>query len=196
MGVLHSLVEHTRALAAYLPNGRMFEAKLLDGSNLNQLLRGLSGELRAVEGYVLELEREYFPDETELFISEWERAVGIPDACFPGTGTVAERRAHVLVKLAASGVQTAADFVALGALFGKVINVIPLSSLAFPPYDVPFFATGADSRYVIIIEGENLVSGLPPYDVPFDVVAGEDILACVLEQLKPDNTKLLLRNTN
>lgn len=196
MGILHSIAEHARSLAAYLPNGRVFEAKNIDGSNLNQLINGLSGELRKAEGYLLTLEEEYFPDKTVLYIEEWERAVGIPDDCFPGTGTIDERMSHIIAKLSSLGIQTAGDFEALALLFGQVVEVIPLSSLAFPPYSVPFFPTDARSRYVIIVQGVDLVSGVPPYDVPFDLLVGQTVLECLFNRLKPDNVKLILRNTN
>lgn len=194
---IHALSEHTRALAAYLPNGKMFEAKNIDDSNFNQLLKGLAGELRTAEGYLVTLGEEYFPDLTVLFLPEWERAVGIPDSCFPGTGDIDERRSRVLIKLASLGVQTAQDFVDLGALFGKTVTVVPLTDLAFPPYDVPFLPVGfPEARFTFIIEGVDLVLNVPPYDVPFSLVTGTNTLECLFNKVKPANTKIIIRNIN
>lgn len=194
---LHSVAEHARALAAYMPNGRMFEAKNLQGSNFNQLLQGIAGEIRTTEGYLVTLEAEYFPDETTLFIPEWEQALQIPDDCFPGTGTDDERRTHILIKLASLGVQTAEDLVDLALLFGKVVNVFPLSEEAFPPYAVPFTPVSLpEGRYVIVVTGEDLVTNVPPYDVPFDVVDSESLMECLFKKLKPENCALIFRNTN
>ena len=74
----HSLNEHARSLADYLPNGRLFEAKNINDSNFRQLLLGLSGELFTAEGYLITLENEYIPDQTTLFLDEWEQAI---EAC-------------------------------------------------------------------------------------------------------------------
>ena len=69
---------------------------------------------------------------TEL-LTRWESAVGIPDSCFPGTGTIDERRAHVLLKLAKMNVQTAEEFVTLGISLGFLdIKVFPLQEVSFP----------------------------------------------------------------
>lgn len=195
--IKHSLAEHVRSLAAYLSNGKLFEAKNILGSNFNRLLRGFSGELRTAEGYLDTFETEYFPDETVLFLDEWESALGIPDGCFDGTGTADERRENILVKLAALGIQTTQDFIDLALRFGKVVNVFPLSDEAFPPYAVPFTPIQLhEGRFVIVITGVDLVTGVPPYDVPFDLTVGESLMECVFKKLKPDNCDLIFRNTN
>jgi uncharacterized protein YmfQ (DUF2313 family) len=193
----HSLAQHVRSLAAYLPNGKLFEAKNILGSNFNQLLRGFSGELRTAEDYLVTLEKEYFPDETVLFLNEWESALGIPDGCFDGTGTADERRENILVKLAALGVQTAQDFIDLALIFGKIVDVHPLSDEAFPPYAVPFTPVLLhEGRFVIVVTGTDLVTGVPPYDVPFDLTGGESLMECVFKKLTPGNCALIFRNTN
>lgn len=195
--IRHSLAKHVRSLAAYLSNGKLFEAKNILGSNLNQLLRGLSGELRTAEDYLVTLEAEYFPDETVLFLDEWEGALGIPDGCFDGAGTADERRENILIKLAALGIQSAQDFIDLALRFGKVVDVFPLSEEAFPPYAVPFTPIQLhEARFVIVVTGVDLVTGVPPYDVPFDLTEGESLMECLFKKLKPENCDLIFRNTN
>lgn len=191
------LEAHTRALADYLPNGRLFEAKNISDSNFRQLLRGLAGELFTAQGYLCTLEVEYFPDATVLFIEEWERALGIPDECFPGTGSIDDRRRDVVVKLSALGVQTATDFEELALVFGKVVTVTPLSEEAFPPFAVPFNPISlTEARFTIVVSGVDLVANVPPYDVPFDLFPGETILECLLRIQAPENCNVLFRNTN
>lgn len=193
----HNIEEHANSLAHYLPGGRTFEAKNIDGSNLRQLLRGLAKEMQRAEAYLISMDVGYLSDTNPLYVAEWERAVGIPDDCFDTSGTLAQRWANVKTKLASLGIQTVDDFIRLAAIFGKVINVRPLSSELYPPYSVPFYpVTKAGSRYTLIIEGVDVVSSVPPYDVPFDVLGGEDILQCLFDRLKPDNVVVILRNTN
>ena len=188
---------HAQSLADYLPNGILFEAKNINDSNFRQLLRGLSGELFTAQGYITEFENEYFPDRTNLFLSEWEQALSIPDDCFSGTGSNDDRRRDIIVKLSILGVQTASDFVALALVFGKIVTVTPLSDEAFPPYAVPFTPLSLpDARFVIVVTGEDLVSGLPPYDVPFDLINGESILECLINSVAPSNCKVIFRNSN
>ena len=76
----NSLSNHADALSDFLPNGPLFEAKKIGDSNLRNLLEGFSGELVTAEGYVKTFDDEYSPLTTVLFIEEWERALGIPDA--------------------------------------------------------------------------------------------------------------------
>jgi hypothetical protein len=76
-------------------------------------------------GYLKSYSEEILPDQTVLFISEWERALGIPDGCFKGAGTLNERRRDVLTKLAALGLQTEKDFEDIAKIFDLTVDVIP-----------------------------------------------------------------------
>ena len=195
--IKHNTEEHADALADYMPNGRLFEAKKIGNSNYRQLLRGIAGELFTAEGYLVSLNDEYLPDQTVLFIEEWESALGIPDDCFNADGTTDERRTNILTKLAALGVQAAQDFIDLALVFGKIVEISSLAEEAFPPFSVPFSPSSfPDARFIIVVTGENLLSSAPPYDVPFDLIVGESVLECVFKKLKPANCGILFRNSN
>jgi uncharacterized protein YmfQ (DUF2313 family) len=133
----------------------------------------LATEFKRGEDYLITLENEYFPDNTSLFLDEWEKAIGIPDTCFPGNGTTEERRLHIVLKLSSLGVQTASDLEELALLFGLTLTV-----------------TGQD-QFTIRVEGSGISSSWPPYDVPFDVGGGANVLTCLFEHLIPANTDLL-----
>lgn len=166
---------HVQALVAYIPNDRTFEAKNIEGSNFRQLLRGVAGELFRAQGYLTTLELEYLPDQTTLFIPEWESFVGIPDDCFLGTGTITERRRDILVKLSSLGVQTAQDFVDLAAVFGVVVTV-----------------TAGAVPYTIIVNFPEFVGDSFPYSFPIvfgDTVQG--LLKCVFDKLIPAHSKVI-----
>lgn len=192
-----SLEEHTNALAAYMPNGRLFEAKNINDSNFRQLLRGLAGELFTSQGYLITFENEYFPDATDLFLSEWEQALGIPDECFLGLGTNNQRRRDIITKLSALGVQTADDFVALGEIFGVTVTLTTGDTAgSFPmSYPVLFFKTPADSRYTTIVNFPLPTGGFFVYDFP--IVFGDDTqstLRCLFSRLKPANCQIVFRS--
>lgn len=187
-----SLDEHVQSLAAYLPNGKLFEAKNIQDSNFRQLLRGLSGEIFNAQGYLATLENEYIPSLTTLFIEEWERALGIPDECAPGSGTITERRRDIVVKLASLGVQTAEDFVALAALYGIVVTVTPLSDES---PTLPVGVSEVEARYIFVVTGPGLTISVPPYDVPFNLFGDETILQCLINRQAPSNCAVIYRNT-
>jgi uncharacterized protein YmfQ (DUF2313 family) len=191
------LERYADSLAAYLPGGALFQSRSIQNSNFRKLLRGLAGELFRSNGLLKSYSEEIIPDLTNKFLDEWESALGIPDNCFTGTGTNDERRRDILTKLAALGVQTAEDFEALALVFGKEVTVKQLSTEALPPYDVPFtVASLPGSRFVIVVEGENIATNTPPYDVPFLVFDSESLLECVFKRLKPANCAIIFRNIN
>ena len=187
----HDIHDHTNALADFMPNGPLFEAKKISDSNFRKLLQGFASELFTAEGYIKTFDEEYSPLTTVLFIEEWESALGIPDSCFVITGTIDERRSQILTKLASLGIQTVSDFVALGLIFGKVVTVEPLDEMASPPVTVIF----PDARFTIVITGVGLVSGLPPYDVPFTPESNESTIKCLFNAVKPANCKIIFVNT-
>lgn len=192
--IRHSIEDHTNALAQYLPNGKMFEAKNIHDSNFRALLRGLAGELFTAEGYLVDLDEQYFPDTTEQFLAEWESALGIPDACFSGIGTYNERRRDVIVKLSSLGIQTALDFEALGDVFGIPVTVKPGTDHAVFPMTFPIYFTSdvLASKYVIIVTFEVDESSKFPLTFPFTF--GDEsigILECLFGKLKPSNCDIV-----
>lgn len=181
---------HAKALSAYLPDGPLFEAKNIADSNFRQLLLGLSGELFTAQGYLTTLNDEYLPDETTLFLNEWERALGIPDACFSGAGSIIDRRRDIVVKLAALGMQTAEDFVRLGELYGITLTVTPLAD-EFP---LPAGIGEVEARYTMVVTGPLLIGEVLPYDVPFLLLTGESILQCLINTQDPVDCAVIYRN--
>lgn len=182
---------HVDALAAYLPNGPLFEAKNIADSNFRQLLRGLAGELFTAQGYLRDLDDEYVPDRTTAFLAEWEAALGIPDGCFNATGDVLERRRDVLVKLVGLGVQTAADFEHVAEVFGEVVTVIP--GAEYTNYPAPEPAPD-QKRYYTVIEYTTPEGVGFPYTFPFPLGSGAlSVLECVFTKLAPANCRVLFR---
>lgn len=91
------------------------------GLPLAQYLRGQASiwALTVATKTQLLLEVEAFPDTTTLMLPEWERAAGLPEACFQDTDqTVEGRRALLLRKLTTEGGQSRAYFTKLAADLG------------------------------------------------------------------------------
>lgn len=183
-----SLDEYTDSLAAYVPGGPLFSAKGVEGTTFRKLLRGLAGELFRVNGLIKEYAEQIIPDNTVKFVTEWERAVGIPDDCFKGDGSINDRRRNVLVKLASLGVQTIADFEAIALIFGIVTQVVPGSASG-----ITTFASKKIERFTIVI---NLTQPKSfPYTFP--ITFGDDtvtLLECLFRKLKPANCQVLFES--
>lgn len=193
----HSVEEHAQSHADYLPTGKRWRAKNIDESNIRKLLRGFGASSKRQEETFNAFWDEMFPDTSTEFLDDFERAVGIPDDCFSGTGTLEERRRDVIIKLTGLYVTTKQDFIDLAKLLGFTIEISRPVEDAFPPYDVPFTPVSLKTaRFTWIIRGANLLSGVPPYDVPFIPSESDEgnILQCLFNKLKPANTSLLYEN--
>lgn len=68
-----------------------------------RLLAGLSGLRAAVEERGLDLVEESDPRTTDELLSDWERALGLPDECLPDPETTAERRTLVTARAVGVG---------------------------------------------------------------------------------------------
>ncbi len=181
-----SLEEYTDSLAAYVPGGRLFAAKGIEGTTFRKLLRGLAGELFRVNGLIKEYAEQIIPDKTVKFVTEWERSLGIPDDCFKGSGTIDERRRDVLVKLASLGVQTIADFEAIALIFGVVVQVVPGSASGI------IFASKKIERFTIVIN----ITLPEAFPYTFPITFGDDttvLLECLFKKLKPANCQVLFQ---
>lgn len=191
--------QYTDSLARYMPGGDLFASRNVADSTFRKLLQGLSGELFRCNGLIKEYFEQIIPDTTTKFVGEWESALGIPDDCFLGTGTLEERRLHVIVKLASLGVQTAQDFVDLALLFGITVTVTNGALHGTFPMEFPivFFDSSKDARFTIIVEFDEPNVDVFPYTFP--ITFGNTtltIITCLFENLKPANTKVLFRSVD
>lgn len=191
--IVRTINEQAQSLANYMPGGKLFRIKNFQNSNFRKLLTGLAGELFTADGYLRSYSQEILPDQTVLFIDEWEKAVGIPDDCFSGTGSIDERRTHVLVKLASLGVQTAQDFEDLATLFGISVSVTPGYDHTVFPLTFPILLMDAvDSMYTIVITFSVTINA--QFILTFPITFGDPIigiLECLYGKLKPANCQLI-----
>lgn len=182
--------DHTQALSDYLPSGYTFEAKNVNDSNLRALLRGLASELKITQDYISEFEKEYFPDTTVKFLSEWESALGIPDDCLIIESSNESRLVNIIVKLANMNLQVKQDFVDMAALFSVAVTVnagVDLMSQIN-------FDSITTARNTIVIDFP-----LPPgnnFTYDYAIIFGDLVqvtIQCLFERQKPAETVLLFR---
>lgn len=189
----HTKEQHADVLADYLPNDDFWKAKKIDGKKLRQLLLGLALTAQKAEDQLETVWEELDPSTTTLFINDWESALGIPDDCFSGTGTIEDRRLHVIIKLSSS-VQTADDFVALAALLGLEVTVEAGNSPnALLPLNIPFIVLGPPqvTGFTILVTLA-VTTAVLPLNIPFIVGdAKVSILKCIFNKLKPANVNII-----
>lgn len=188
--------DHLDSISQYLPSGKMWEAKNIHDSNFRQLLTGLSSELFTSQGYLTDFEQEVFPDETNLFLSEWEKSLGLPDKCLKIADNNNDRRRDIIVKLTKMAVQTADDFVVLAAMYGLIATVQPaIEVISFPvSFPIPLFNSARDARYTIYVNISNAQNDFFTYAFP--VVFGnsiQSIVECLFNRVKPTNTQIIFR---
>lgn len=181
--------------AAHLPIGGVYEAAWRNDSNLRKLLRGLGEELFRVEAEIFRLCMEFDPSRTMDLISEWETSVGIPDSCFKTTASLQERRNQVLVKLRGFIVRSAADFIALAALFGEVIVIEPGKHRGVYPmcYPVIYYPTAEQARFTMIVHFPEVAAAtypLGPYPFPY-VRQRLGIVECLIRRVRPANVNVV-----
>lgn len=185
-----TLEEQADSLARYIPSGRAFDACRVEGTEVRKLVSGFAEELVRMAEALRLFREDIVPDTTEYFIDEWESAVGIPDDCFFGTGTDAERRRDIVVKLASSGVQTTSDFVELASIFGISLEVIPGKvAEAEPSISFPDDKTARNT--IVINFGIDPATGLP-YELPFPLGDSRtETIRCLFSSLKPATSDIL-----
>lgn len=190
--------EHAISLAAFMPLGVAFEDKVDNEEVYGQFIEALACEVKRSYDSMNDLSEDYDILVTDELLEQWESAVGIPDGCFPATGTRAERRLHVLIKFAKMNVQTAEEFIELIELLGFSVELTPGADIGvFPlPFPIEFFGTAAQARYTIVVylDSNNAVFPLP-FPIEFASSANA-IVECVLNLAKPANVEVLLRFTS
>jgi len=193
----HTNEEHTQAIANLLPNGRVFASKNISNSNFRRYLSIFAPEVCRFESLMLEISREHDINEADLLLDRWERAIGIPDDCFPGTGPLPERRLHVIIKLACMNVATKADFLNIADKLGFPDVQIRSGIEGSFPYIFPYimFDSDKEARFTMIV---TFPAGPPqetfPYTFPYVFVQNTlDILKCIYLKISPANVNVIFQ---
>jgi len=198
----HKIEEHADAIGNYFFDGKLANAKQINGSNLRKLFYGLAGQ----NSYVDQIFEEAWKNTNILttdnidYIRLWEAAVGIPDNVFIDTESLSidDRKNQVLLKLRGLGTLTEQDYIDLAALFGVAISIThPIDNL-YPPYNVPFtpFGSAKQARFTMIITGNGLATdNFPPYSVPFTPTKLYSEVRELFDIIKPANVKHIYYNS-
>lgn len=116
MAVARTAADYHQQLVALLPPGPAWEEEYQP--ELHALLKAFAAEFARVDARGLQLQNESFLDGFHELLTDWERVLDLPDDCLGATGTVAERKTMVRLRLTELGGQTPAYYVQLAARLG------------------------------------------------------------------------------
>lgn len=190
----------------HLPVGVAWIAFRMPGKVAYRLFQGFAAAYEAMSAALCRAHAELDPRQTTDLISEWEAAVGLPDACLPAAIDIAERRRWVMWRLAKRRWMRAADWHDLAALFGLQIVITPgwlvqkpaLYAATYPKrYDL-FPKLGRFHVFINIIglDAGGYDYGSPDrgegYPVPYgDTSPSFAGFQCLIERVKPANVVIV-----
>lgn len=175
-----------------LPPGRAWRMP----GRLGLLLDALSDEMSRTESLAAYVAAQLFPQGTTDYLSAWEAALGLPDACAPNVLPDDLRRQAIVSRLRGLSGMSRAEIEEWMAAFGVDADVVE-----FRPFLIGHSAVGdalADARwrYAWAITGDLSVS---KYAVVGEAVVGDPIAApesraefilCALRHIMPAHTIL------
>jgi uncharacterized protein YmfQ (DUF2313 family) len=197
----YSEEQFTNFLAELLPQGRAMAQKYREGTNTRRYLGAKSKEFKRFFDSMVDFIEQLDPRTTDIYLSEWESALGIPCQCIPLETDKVQRRNNIILKLSSLSVQTEQDYINLAALYGFTIafdttNAFPYT---FPmtfdestciggfPYTFPLILTSGDpsiDKFLFCISGN--------FDT--DPTAAE-IFQCLVKLLIPCGYRAVFVNT-
>jgi len=113
--------QYADQLELLLPPGRL-EAHPV-GPNTRALIEAIAEEFARTHERVVQLAAEQAPRSTSEMISDWEKTLGLPDACVGGSNSIDERRAQIMSRLAVQGGNSRAATTALALALGYPITI-------------------------------------------------------------------------
>ena len=116
--------DYLSMLQSLLPRGLAWtRAPASEGANLTKSLSAAADELARVDVAARLLPDEVNPVTTINGLEDWERVLGLPDACLPAGNTFQERKEAVLAKLRDVGRQDLAYWYELAATLGYTMTI-------------------------------------------------------------------------
>ena len=190
----------------HLPKGRLWEAFGVAGTTDYALSQSVGDMIAIVFAYFEYVRKELNIDTTEDLIAEWEESVGLPDPCTMGIFTTLEqRRELVKLHLAKKTTVTSAEFEAMvKTLTGFDVIVLPrfsreniyLGLLDTGEFDYPPLSSNKLDRFTFDVfvdykGAQFLNEKMLDEGEPFDGQKVPRIIECLIERLKPSNSRAI-----
>ena len=190
-----SLDEETLISSKYFPQGKVLVNLFNPLSKIFAMIKGYTEEFVRVNSLLNLLLSEFNIYSTTEMIEEWETAVGIPDGCFIRETSLERRRAQVIAKIKADGVQSAQDIIDVVAILGFTITITS-GSVLFPfpvPFPWSFLGEEKTVRFTVVVNFVDAVdSNTFPVEFPWSFQGSEiESVKCFIETLVPANCQVI-----
>lgn len=119
--MIRNAADYAGQMRQLLPHGAAWASP--QESNLTKLIVSLAAEFARIDARAGQLIEEADPRTTLELLPDWERVLGLPDACFAAPDNVSERRAALRQKITGLGGQSRAYFTELAARLGYFITI-------------------------------------------------------------------------
>lgn len=187
------LINYKNTLLGLLPVGLAWPRE--PGTNLDNLITCLAEEPNRVAGRVEDMLKESYPLTSSELLTDWERITGLPGKCLEAPETLQFRREAVDQKLASTGGQSKQFYIDLAAKIGFEVTISEYRpfkagvSKAGDPVNSDDWAyawqVNAPEETIRDFKAGRSAAGEPLR------VWGNEILECVIGQVKPAHTYLL-----
>lgn len=188
-------LEYQEMLWALMPEG---EAWPRDDAVLNQIIEAEAAEFAKCEIRIDALLREADPRQTNEMLADFERVVGLPDACSFLGETIDLRRTNIVNKITHTGLQSLSFFEALARSLGYTVTIEEWSPFTSGLSECGGVDMVGDEsvRYVwsVDIYGQRItafVAGVAACGDPLGDWQEAADLICQIEQQKPAHTLAL-----
>lgn len=168
---------YRKALHQLLPPGPALP--LVEGTDLDDLLRALAPELERVDAAIWLAWLEMDPLLSTYHIERWEELTGVPGKCAAASTLLSERRKSVVAKLTAVGAGPIPSWEKLALAMGYTVTITEGWTRA---------ARCGQARC-----GDARSSGLEvlfQWEVATSTGANDEQLKCIFEDLKPAHTTI------
>jgi uncharacterized protein YmfQ (DUF2313 family) len=187
-------------LASHMPQGKFWLNCFNSDTNMGKLVKALGMEYYRLSILTGDIAYDYDIKQTSELILKWEDSCGIPQKCFSRNRSIEERRKNIEGLFSNfGGVQTNADYVRVGALYGYEIKVYAgidtTNALIIDSTNTLSFSTLKEAKNTVVINLEGAVAGITqfplPYPIPFYGM-GVNFLDCIFRLLTPANVNVYL----
>jgi uncharacterized protein YmfQ (DUF2313 family) len=188
------------SLQALLPPGRAFSRE--PDSVLSKLLGAIAAMYLAADLQFEQLLQQADPRQATSMLPDWERLLGLPDACLPLDNlSTAERQRIAYQRLTEQGGQSRAYFIELADLYGEPgTTITEFSQFTCESACVDALYSQAD-QFVWRLNIPRAAENVQPFDANRACTSSlldydASIAECPIRERKPAHTTVLFAYTN
>lgn len=191
-----SINETANQLADHMPQGRVWESKYIENSNLRGLVVACASPFNISQSFIELIANEFDINQTTLLIGEWEKSVGLPDDCIGELTDIAERRAAVIRRLNKTPIVNMAELQAYVDILFVGAGIVLKTGVEYYDFELSFesdFIGDVNTKFIIVAEipatGETFEYD---FELEFSGATNDEKLRCVLEEVLPSNVVLVI----